>query len=250
MDWKAVRSEWENSDITFKDLAAKLNIKDATIRSRKNREKWQRNDATQRASKAENVATQRKTKQRKPQRNRSGNPNPKNTFSERNSKALKHGLFSRYMPKETLEIMGMVAGSDPVDLLWMQIELQFAAIIRAQQIMFVDDKDDMTREIKKSAEADGLDSTEWDIQYAWDKHATFMNAQSKAMSELRSLIKQFDESAYIDDERRLKLEAMQVGLDKTKLEIEKLNSQDDDDAQKDVAAALRGLVNGLNTKAD
>lgn len=244
MDWQAVRSEWESGEITFKELAEKHGVKDATIRSRKNREKWQRNDATQRASNAKSVATQKRgrgaPKGSSNAKGNRGNREPKNTFSERNLNALKHGLFSRYMPKETLEIMGMVAGSNPVDLLWMQIELQFAAIIRAQQIMFVDDRDDMTREIKKSSEADGLDSTEWDIQYAWDKQATFMNAQSKAMSELRGLIKQFDEMAHIGDERRLKLEGMQLGIEKTKAEIKRIEGEggDHDDAIDDWVDAV------------
>lgn len=56
-DWKKIRQEWETTDITFVDLAEKHNIKTSTVRSRKNREKWQRNDnATQR----KNVATQKK----------------------------------------------------------------------------------------------------------------------------------------------------------------------------------------------
>lgn len=35
--------------------------------------------------------------------NRRGNPNPPNQFTERNQAATKHGLFSRYIPQETLE---------------------------------------------------------------------------------------------------------------------------------------------------
>lgn len=58
MDWQAIRIEYETSDITLKALADKYGVKDATIRSRKNREKWQRNDEAE----LENVATQ-------PQRN-------------------------------------------------------------------------------------------------------------------------------------------------------------------------------------
>lgn len=54
-DWKKIRQEWETTSITFVDLAEKHNIKTSTVRSRKNREKWQRN-ATQR----KNVATQKK----------------------------------------------------------------------------------------------------------------------------------------------------------------------------------------------
>lgn len=224
VNWEEVRATWETSSISFKDLAEKYDVKDATIRSRKNREKWQRNNATQRATKNKSVATEKKTKQRK----RSGNPNPKNTFAERNSKALKHGLFSRYMPQETLDIMGMIAGSDPIDLLWMQIELQFAAIIRAQEIMFVNDRNDTVKVTTKERSDDFGSEESFEYQFAWERHALFMNAQSKAMGELRGLIKQFDEMAHIDDERRLKLQMMQGSIDKTKAEIEKLNGNNDE----------------------
>lgn len=56
-DWKKIRQEWESTSITFVDLAEKHDVKTSTVRSRKNREKWQRNDnATQR----KNVATKKK----------------------------------------------------------------------------------------------------------------------------------------------------------------------------------------------
>ncbi len=57
---------------------------------------------------------------------------------------------------------------------------------------------------------------------------TFLNAQSRAMSELRSLIKQFNDLAHGDDERRLKLEGMQLKIEKTKAEIDKLSDDKDD----------------------
>lgn len=50
------------------------------------------------------------------------------------------------------------------------------------------------------------------------------------------------------DKRLLSLDELKV--QKLKAEIEKLNSTDDNEAEKDVAAALRGLVNGINAKAD
>jgi PBSX family phage terminase large subunit len=60
-DWNKIREEWETSDITFVDLAKKHNLKTSTVRSRKNREKWQRNDnATQR----KDVATKREKKEK------------------------------------------------------------------------------------------------------------------------------------------------------------------------------------------
>lgn len=54
-NWAEIRREWEESKVSFKELAEKYGLKDATIRSRKNRESWQRNDATQR----KNVATKK-----------------------------------------------------------------------------------------------------------------------------------------------------------------------------------------------
>ena len=64
MDWESIRAEFELSDISLKDLAEKYGIKPATLRSRKNREKWQKrgspDDATQRATQRNKNATQRK----------------------------------------------------------------------------------------------------------------------------------------------------------------------------------------------
>lgn len=229
-NWEDIRKEWETSGITFKELAEKHGVKDSTIRSRKNREKWQRNDATQR----KNVATEKKQRYKEGSRKGAGNPNPDNQFTERNSAALKHGLFSRYIPKETLAIMGMMDKDNPADLLWDQIMIQYAAIIRSQQIMFVEDKHETIKELKKLkvenvVSSDGRDvqmpiEQEYEIQFAWDRQAAFLNAQSRAISELRTSIKQFLEMAHEGDERRLKLEQMQLGIDKTKAEIEKIST--------------------------
>ena len=67
MDWESIRAEFELSDISLKDLAEKHGIKPATLRSRKNRENWQKrgspDDATQRnknATQRKNVATKKK----------------------------------------------------------------------------------------------------------------------------------------------------------------------------------------------
>ena len=67
MDWESIRAEFELSDISLKDLAEKHGIKPATLRSRKNREKWQKrgspDDATQRNAtqmQRKNVATKKK----------------------------------------------------------------------------------------------------------------------------------------------------------------------------------------------
>ena len=81
---------------------------------------------------------------------------------------------------------------DPLDVLWDQIQIAYAAIIRAQQIMYVRDREDKTTE--KIEEKDGnVIGERWEVQQAWDKQANFLKSQARAQSELRSLIKQYDE---------------------------------------------------------
>jgi len=237
-NWDEIRKEWETTKVTFKSLAEKYEVKDSTIRSRKNREKWQRNDATQR----KNVATKGKP-HRAPKGNKyavgnRGNPDPTPKFPKRNTEAVKHGFFSKFLPPETLEIMESMNERSPADLIWDQIQIQYAAIISAQQIMYVRDRDDMSSEIVEES----LDKTKYEIQFAWDKQATFMNAQSRAMSELRNLIKQFDEMAHIDDERRLKLEGMRLGIEKTKTEVESLKGDNEKDSMEGWVAALKEVA--------
>src|SRR5699024_652399 len=59
-----------------------------------------------------------------------------------NQNAKKHGFFSKYIPQETLEIMNGMGEVSPAELKWDQIQIQNAAIIRAQKIMFVEDSED------------------------------------------------------------------------------------------------------------
>ncbi len=143
-----------------------------------------------------------------------------------NQNSKKHGFFSRYIPKDTLELMGMIEKANPIDLLWDQIQIQYAAIIRAQQIMFVTDKGEMIKELKKEKvqqeitgeNEDGEAQTtptyveqEYEFQFSWDRHATFLNAQSRAMSELRNMIKQYDELLKTDlatEEQKARIELL------------------------------------------
>lgn len=126
-----------------------------------------------------------------------GQPGNKNaTGPPGNKNAEKHGLFSKYLPPETLEIVNSMT-IKPLDILWDQIQIAYAAIIRSQQIMYVKDQKDKT--IEKIEEKDGNVSGEkWEVQQAWDKQASFLQAQARAQSELRSLIKQYDEMIHKD----------------------------------------------------
>lgn len=135
-----------------------------------------------------------------------------------NQNAKKHGFFSKYIPQETLEIMNGMGEVSPADLIWDQIQIQYAAIIRAQKIMFVEDSEDHSIFKTKEKSDEFSDETAYEVHASWDRHATFLNAQSRAMSELRSLIKQFNDLAHDNDERKLKLQLMQANIDKVKAE--------------------------------
>jgi uncharacterized protein YjcR len=218
----------------LKDIAAELNVTDTQIRKWKNQDKWDNQLKGNVTITKRNVTNQRGAP--KGNKNAKGHGAPKG-----NSNAETHGFFSKFLPGDTLKIMEIVNQRSPADLIWDQIQIQYAAIIRAQKIMFVTDKSEMIKELKKEKteiatdkDKDGNIETiptyverEYEFQFAWDRQATFLNAQSRAMSELRNLIKQFDEMAHVNDERRLKLEQMRLGIEKTKAEVEKISSSDD-----------------------
>ncbi|MCZ2969987.1 phage terminase small subunit, partial [Acinetobacter baumannii] len=124
--------------------------------------------------------------------------------------AVTHGFFRKHFPEDVADLAAEIMEKNPIDMLWENITIQYTAIIRAQRLMFVKDQEDMTKEIKKETDM----GTEYEIQFAWDKHANFLNAQSRAMSTLSSLIRDFDKLANIDDERRAKLNLMNAQIDK------------------------------------
>ncbi len=109
---------------------------------------------------------------------------------EKNSNAVKHGLFQKYLPEDALGIIDSMNGRTPLDLIWDSIQIQYVAIIRAQKIMYVKDAADRT--MTKVGYTDGKVVGEtWEVQQAWDKQANFMKAQSRAIDSLRGMIKDY-----------------------------------------------------------
>lgn len=190
-----------NEGLELIEISRQLNVPEGTVRSWKNRYKWKRNDATQRKKK-EDATLQRKRGGQPGNKNGVGHGAPKG-----NKNALKHGIYSRYLPEETREIIESMDKSNPLDVIWELITIQYAAIIRAQQIMYVKDQEDKT--IEKVGYTDGKTIGEnWTVQEAWDKHASFLSAQSKAIAELRGSIK-----TYLELEGQSKTDAKQNAQD-------------------------------------
>ena len=186
------------------EIANQLGVPEGTVRSWKNRYKWG------------NATLQKKETQRC--KKRGGQPGNKNavghggTGPPRNKNAEKFGFFSKYLPEETKEIFDAIEQANPLDLLWHQIQLSYAAIIRAQHIMYVRDKDDKTT-TKIEEKVGTVNGERWEVQQAWDKHATFLQAQARAQSELRNMIKQYDEMLHKNwelatEEQKVRIEVM------------------------------------------
>ncbi|HBH2618167.1 TPA: hypothetical protein KRQ05_003863, partial [Clostridioides difficile] len=141
-----------------------------------------------------------------------------------NKNAEKFGFFSKYLPEETRELIQEISIKDKFDILWEQITIQYAAIIRAQKIMYVKDKEEMVKELKKYESTENGEKIEYEFQFAWDRQASFLNAQSRAMSELRSLIKQYDEMIHKD--WNLATEEQKNRVEKLKCEVNNLSKDD------------------------
>ncbi|MCL6442056.1 MAG: hypothetical protein K6T83_01095 [Alicyclobacillus sp.] len=145
-----------------------------------------------------------------------------------NQNALKWGFWSKHVTPEQLAIMQEIDEFAPVDILWYNILVAYSAIIRAQTLMYVRDRDDHSDFQTKSGQFE-----EYERQWAWDKHAQFMSAQARAQSELRSLIREFVAIADETDTRRAKLALMQKEIEVKKLEIERLKNPDGHEAADD-----------------
>ncbi len=198
---------WLDSDgkKKLKDIASDLGVLETQIRKWKNLDKWNGNVTNQ----SKGNVTKRKRGGQPGNHNATGPPGNKN--------AEKFGFFSKYLPEETVSIIQEMP-TDPLDILWDQVRIAYAAIIRAQQIMYVKDQKDKT--IEKVEEKDGnVIGEKWEVQQAWDKQANFLQAQARAMSDLRGSIRQYDDLLHkrwdlATDEQKARIEQMKANTDR------------------------------------
>lgn len=208
---------WLDSDGSkkLKDIAAELEVSETQIRKWKNQDKWNSN-----VTNLNSNVTKRK---------HGGQPGNKNAVGHgappRNKNAEKFGFFSKYLPEETVSIIQEMP-TDPLDILWDQIQIAYAAIIRAQQIMYVRDAEDKT--VEKVERKDGnVIGEKWEVQQAWDKQANFLSAQARAQKELGQLIHRYDELLHKNwelatEEQKTRIEQMRANTER----IRNLYSED------------------------
>lgn len=215
------------------EIASQLNLPDGTVRRWKSTYKWDN-------ERSENKS-ERSHKRGAPKGNKNAVGNDGGAPLN-NKNAEKNGLFAKYLPDETLEIIQTIEQRSTIDILWDQIMIAYAAICRAQQIMYVKDREDKT--IEKVMEGSGnVDSEKWEVQQAWDKHANFMKSQARAQAELRSMIKQYNELLssnpdLVTEEQKARIEKLKVDTAKAKGEdnVEELDKLDK------VLAEIRGVI--------
>lgn len=191
----------------LKDIASELGVSETQIRKWKNQDKWNSNVTIPKSN-----VTKRKQGAQPGNKNAAGHGAPKG-----NKNAEKFGFYSKHLPEETVSIIQDMP-TDPLDILWSQIVISYAAIIRAQQIMYVRDKDDKT--IEKVEEKHGnVTGEKWEVQQAWDKQGNFLSAQAKAMTSLRNDIKQYDELLHkrwdlATDEQKARIEQIRANTER------------------------------------
>ncbi|ABS30662.1 phage terminase small subunit [Clostridium kluyveri] len=235
-----------------KDIAKVLNVSESQVRNWKAQDNWDnKNKVAQ--SNGNSCATKRK---------KGGQPQNKNSkghvssVPKGNKNAESHGFFSKIFPPETMEVVQDIMIKNPLDMLWENIIIQYTAIARSQRIMDVKSKEEMIKELKKSKVKTKDRSTqktstnesekefEYEFQFAWDRQATFLKAQSRAMAELRSLIKQHDEMVHNNPD--MATEEQRLRMEKLRAEVEKVKNPDKDKGNDGVLKEmLEGLKNEL-----
>lgn len=194
---KAEAFELYGQGLPLIDISRKLDIPEGTIRCWKRRYNW--DAALQQKNETVHNETLQKKRGGQPgnqnsvgKQNAVGNPGNTNASPpEKNTNAVKHGLFSKYFTPDTRDIYEQLLNGSPLDMLWHNIIFLQAEILRSQQIMFVKDSKDKTIEKIGFSDGDKGTSEQWEVQQAWDKQGSYLKALSRAQAELRNMIKDY-----------------------------------------------------------
>lgn len=225
--------------LKYKEIAQKYGVSVSAVKS------W-----ASRYWKSDKGCNHKKLQPKKVATKKGGQPGNKNavghggTGPPGNKNAEKYGFFSKYLPNETREIFNAIDQANPLDLLWHQIQIAYAAIVRAQKIAYVKDQQDKT--IEKIEEKKGkIIGERWEVQQAWDKYNEFLKAQARAQGELRALIKQYDEMLHKDWE--LATEEQKVRIAQMKAQTERIQIESGTGENEERVIIVNDLEEGENS---
>ena len=194
-----------NGNIELVEIAERLGVSAGTVRGWKSKDKWE--------PKIKGTFQKKNTERSKNPRgapkgskNALGHGAPKG-----NTNALKHGLFTKYLPQEVYEIAQELSDKQPIDILWENITLTYANLLHAQRILFVQDVEDTTSLVASTAKG----GIAYEHHTAWDKQSKALSAIARVQSELKGMIKTYDEltrSPLATEEQRLRIDNLKAQL--------------------------------------
>ena len=194
-----------NGNIELVEIAERLGVSAGTVRGWKSKDKWE--------PKIKGTFQKKNTERSKNPRgapkgskNALGHGAPKG-----NTNALKHGLFAKYLPQEVYEIAQELSDKQPIDILWENITLTYANLLHAQRILFVQDVEDSNTFVTSEGKA----GVGYEHHTAWDKQGKALAAMARAQSELKGMIKTYDEltrSPLVTEEQRLRIDNLKAQL--------------------------------------
>lgn len=194
-----------NGDIGLVEIAERLGVSAGTVRGWKSKDKWEprikgalQKKNTERSKKASGAP--------KGNKNAVGHGAPRG-----NDNAVKHGLRRKYLPEGISELIEEVETMTPIDILWENITLTYANLLHAQRILFVQDVEDSNTFVTSEGKA----GTGYEHHTAWDKQGKALAAIARAQSELKGMIKTYDEltrSPLVTEEQRLRIDNLKAQL--------------------------------------
>ena len=194
-----------NGNIELVEIAERLGVSAGTVRGWKSKDKW--DPKIKGTFQKKNTARSKNPRGApKGSKNALGHGAPKG-----NTNALKHGLFAKYLPQEVYEIAQELSDKQPIDILWENITLTYANLLHAQRILFVQDVEDSNTFVTSEGKA----GVGYEHHTAWDKQGKALAAIARAQSELKGMIKTYDEltrSPLVTEEQRLRIDNLKAQL--------------------------------------
>lgn len=195
-----------NGNIELIEIAERLGVSAGTVRGWKSKDKWE-------PKIKETLQKKNKERSKKPRGAPKGSKNALGHGAPKgNTNAVKHGLFARYLPQEVYEIAQELSEKQPIDILWENITLTYANLLHAQRILYVQDVEDTTSVLIATTAKGGAS---YEIHTAWDKQGKALATIARAQTELRGMIKTYDEltrSPLVTEEQRLRIENLKAQL--------------------------------------
>lgn len=132
-----------------------------------------------------------------------------------NQYARKMGWYSKYQPRRVCKIVDEIEGSNisQLDIMWLEIKMQWALIIDNLKQLHVSSKNDHTKVLKKESYTEFGDTKEYEVITAYEKQLKYTKEMSNARKVLFELIEKYIVAVnkdwnLISEEHKLRVEML------------------------------------------